>query len=43
MCPVCLSTLGLIAAGGAGSGTLAALIIGLVRHKSKEQDDDRKP
>jgi len=41
MCPVCLSTLGWIAVGGgAGSGTIAALFVGLKRRKSKDQDDD---
>ena len=41
MCPICLSTLGWIAVGGgAGSGTLAALFVGLKRRKSKELDDD---
>jgi hypothetical protein len=41
MCPICLSTLGWIAVGGgAGSGTLAALFVGLKRRKSKEEDHD---
>jgi hypothetical protein len=41
MCPICLSTLGWIAVGGgAGSGTLAALLVGLKHRKSKEVNDD---
>jgi hypothetical protein len=42
MCPICLSTLGWIAVGGGGgSGTLAALFVGLKHRKSKEEDNDR--
>ena len=44
MCPLCLSTLGWIAlGGGAGSGTLGALIVAVRRGKSKEENDDRPP
>ena len=41
MCPLCLSTLGWIAVGGTGSGTLAALIIAVRRRKPEEEDNDR--
>ena len=42
MCPICLSTIGWIAfGGGAGSGTLAALTVGLKRGKEKEENDVR--
>jgi len=40
MCPICLSTFGWIAVGGGvGSGTLAAMIVGFKRRKSKDRDD----
>ncbi len=42
MCPFCLSSLAWIAlGGGAGSGTLAALIIGARRRNMKDDDHER--
>jgi hypothetical protein len=44
MCPICLSTIGWIAiGGGAGSGTLAALLVALKLRNPKEQNDGRSP
>ena len=42
MCPLCLSTLAWIAlGGGAGSGSLAALIVAVRGYKSKENAHER--
>jgi len=42
MCPLCLSSLVWIAlGGGAGSGTLAALIVGARARKAKEENNGR--
>lgn len=40
MCPFCLSALGWIAlGGGTGSGAIAAMIIGVKRRKTKEEEN----
>ena len=39
MCPLCLSTLGWLVAGGASAGTLG-LLIARPRKKGRSEDDD---
>jgi hypothetical protein len=41
MCPICISATAAIAAGSVSSAGIGALIVGLVRRKSKEQDHDQ--
>ena len=41
MCPLCLSSLAwIVLGGGAGSGTIAALIVGARLRRPKEEDDE---
>jgi hypothetical protein len=40
---MCLGTLGWIIAGGASGGGAAALTFGLLRRKTKDENDERSP
>ena len=41
MCPICISATAAIVTGGLSSAGIGALVVGLVRRKPKEKDNDQ--